>query len=111
MGGSMTKKFYYQHYDNAKYNTVNAQALYKEYPPTFEETERKWKMDRFKSRQCRNAANVWKILHWELTQESFEALRYKATTFPAIYDKWGFLRKGDFLMLKEESTVPEDCPF
>ena len=38
----MTKKFYYQHYDNAKYNTVNAQALYKQYPPTFEETERKW---------------------------------------------------------------------
>ena len=33
-------KFYYQHYDNAKYNTVNAQALYKQYPPTFEETER-----------------------------------------------------------------------
>ena len=54
----MTKKFYYMHYDNAKYNTVNAQALYKQYPPTFEETERKWKMDRFKSRQCRNAANV-----------------------------------------------------
>ena len=51
-------KFYYQHYDNAKYNTVNAQALYKQYPPTFEETERKWKMDRFKSRQCRNEANV-----------------------------------------------------
>jgi len=40
---------------------------------------------------------VRKILDWELTQESFEALRYKATTFPVIYDKWGFKRKGDFL--------------
>ena len=48
----MTRKFYYMHYDNAKYNTVNAQALYKQYPPTYDETERKWKMDRFKSRQC-----------------------------------------------------------
>ncbi len=106
------KKFYYMHYDNAKYNTVNAQALYKQYPPTFEETERRWKMDRFKSRQCRNAANVRKILDWELSQESFEALRYKAENFPVIYDKWGFKRKGDFLMLKEENTtVPADCPF
>ncbi len=96
MGGSMTK-FYYQHYDNAKYNTVNAQALYKQYPPTFEETERKWKMNLFKSRKCRNARNVWKILWWDLPQEEYEELRYKATTFPAIYDKWGFKRKGDFL--------------
>ncbi len=110
----MPRKFYYQHYDNAKYNTVNAQALYKQYPPTYEETNRRWKMDRFKSRQCRNAANVRKILFdWDLTQESFEALRYKAENFPAIYDKWGFLRKGDFLGggYEEERTIPADCPF
>ena len=111
MGGSMTKKFYYMHYDNAKYNTVNAQALYKQYPPTFEETERKWKMDRFKSRHCRNAATVRKILDWDLTQESFEASRYKAENFPAIYDKWGVLRKAHFLLLKEKSKVQEDSPF
>ena len=90
-------KFYYQPYANAKYNTVNAQALYKQYPPTFEETERKWKMNLFKSRKCRNARNVWKILWWDLPQEEYEELRYKATTFPVIYDKWGFKRKGDFL--------------
>ena len=108
----MPRKFYYQHYDNAKYNTVNAQALYKQYPPTFAGTERRWKLDRFKSRQCRNAANVRKILAWELSQESFEALRYKAENFPVIYDKWGVKRKGDFLMLKEQNTtVPADCPF
>ena len=88
-------KFYYQHYDNAKYNTVNAQALYKQYPPTFEETERKWKMNLFKSRKCRNARNVWKILNWSLPQEEYEQLRYRAVTFPVVYDKWGFKRKGD----------------
>ncbi len=86
-------KFYYQRYDNAKYNTVNAQALYKQYPPTFEETERKWKMNLFKSRKCRNARNVRKILNWTLSQEEFNELRYKATTFPVVYDKWGFKRK------------------
>ena len=86
-------KFYYQRYDNAKYNTVNSQALYKQYPPTFEETERKWKMNLFKSRKCRNASNVWKILNWTLPQEEFEELIYKATTFPVVYDKWGFKRK------------------
>ena len=90
-------KFYYQHYDNAKFNTVNAQALYKQYPPTFEETERKWKMNLFKSRKCRNARNVWKILNWNLSQGEFEQLRYRAVTFPVVYDKWGFRRKGDFL--------------
>lgn len=86
-------KFYYQRYDNAKYNTVNAQALYKQYPPTFEETEYKWKMNLFKSRKCRNANNVWKILNWTLPKEEYEQLRYKATTFPVVYDKWGFKRK------------------
>ena len=91
-------KFYYQRYDNAKYNTVNAQALYKQYPPTFEETEHKWKMNLFKSRKCRNASNVWKILNWTLPQEEFEELRYKATTFPVVYDKWGFKRKHIFPM-------------
>ena len=90
-------KFYYQRFDNAKYNTVESQALYKQYPPTFEETERKWKMNLFKSRKCRNARNVWKILWWDLPQEEYDELRYKATTFPVIYDKWGFKRKGDFL--------------
>ena len=90
-------KFYYQHYDNAKYNTVNAQALYKQYPPTFEETEHKWKMNLFKLRKCRNARNVWKILNWSLPQEEYEQLRYRAVTFPVVYDKWGFKRKGDFL--------------
>ena len=90
-------KFYYQRYDNAKYNTVNSQALYKQYPPTFEETEHKWKMDLFKSRKCRNARNVRKILNWTLSQDEFEELRYKATTFPVVYNKWGFKRKGDFL--------------
>ena len=91
------KKFYYMHYDNAKYNTINSQAMYKQYPPTFEETERKWKMNLFKSRKCRNARNVWKILWWDLPQEEYDELRYKATTFPVIYDKWGFKRKGNFL--------------
>ncbi len=91
------KKFYYMHYDNAKYNTINSQAMYKQYPPTFEETERKWKMNLFKSRKCRNAKDLWKILNWNLSQEEFEELRYKATTFPVIYDKWGFKRKGNFL--------------
>ena len=86
-------KFYYQRYDNAKYNTVNAQALYKQYPPTFEETEHKWKMNLFKSRKCRNARNVRKILDWTLSQDEFEELRYKATTFPVVYNKWGFKRK------------------
>ena len=86
-------KFYYQRYDNAKYNTVNAQALYKQYPPTFEETEYKWKMNLFKSRKCRNARNVRKILNWTLSQDEFNELRYKATTFPVVYDKWGFKRK------------------
>ena len=86
-------KFYYQRYDNAKYNTVNSQALYKQYPPTFEETEHKWKMDLFKSRKCRNARNVRKILDWTLSQDEFEELRYKATTFPVVYNKWGFKRK------------------
>jgi len=76
---------------------VNAQALYKQYPPTFEETERKWKMNLFKSRKCRNARNVWKILNWSLPQEEYEQLRYRAVTFPVVYDKWGFKRKGDFL--------------
>ncbi len=91
------KKFYYMHYDNAKYNTINSQAMYKQYPPTFEETERKWKMNLFKSRKCRNAKDLWKILNWNLSQEEFKVLRYKATTFPVIYDKWGFKRKGNFL--------------
>ena len=90
-------KFYYQRFDNAKYNTVESQALYKQYPPTFEETERKWKMNLFKSRKCRNARNVWKILNWSLPQEEYEQLRYRAVTFPVVYDKWGFKRKGDFL--------------
>jgi len=72
---------------------VNAQALYKQYPPTFEETEYKWKMNLFKSRKCRNANNVWKILNWTLPKEEYEQLRYKATTFPVVYDKWGFKRK------------------
>ncbi len=76
---------------------MNAQALYKQYPPTFEETERKWKMNLFKSRKCRNARNVWKILNWSLPQEEYEQLRYRAVTFPVVYDKWGFKRKGDFL--------------
>jgi|TARA_B100001996_G_scaffold317173_1_gene260419 hypothetical protein len=88
----MTTKFYYQTYDNAAHNTVNAQALYAQYPPTYEETERKWKMKLFKSRKCRNASNVRKILGWSLPQEEFEQLRYKAVTFPAVYDKWGFFR-------------------
>ena len=89
-------KFYYQHYDNAKYNTINSQQLYKQYPPTYEETERKWKLKLFKSRKCRNARNVWKILHWDLPKEEFEELRYKATTFPVMYDKWGFGRSNPF---------------
>ncbi len=90
----MTTKFYYQTYDNAAHNTVNSQALYAQYPPTFEETEHKWKMRLFKSRKCRNARNVWKILNWTLSQEEFEELRYKAVTFPVVYDKWGFLRNS-----------------
>tara|TARA_B100000427_G_scaffold327110_1_gene337138 strand:+ start:313 stop:612 length:300 start_codon:yes stop_codon:yes gene_type:complete len=90
----MTTKFYYQTYDNAAHNTVNAQALYAQYPPTYGETERKWKMKLFKSRKCRNASNVRKILGWSLPQEEFEQLRYKAVTFPAVYDKWGFLRNS-----------------
>ena len=85
------------------------------YPPTFAETERRWKLDRFKSRQCRNAANVRKILAWELSQESFEALRYKAENFPVIYDKWGFKRKGDFLGAGGDDTLTHEemssCPF
>ncbi len=89
-------KFYYQTYDNAKYNTINSQRLYKQYPPTYEETERKWKLKLFKSRKCRNARNVWKILHWDLPKEEFEELRYKATTFPVMYDKWGFRRSNPF---------------
>tara|TARA_B100001079_G_C16141253_1_gene395677 strand:- start:234 stop:530 length:297 start_codon:yes stop_codon:yes gene_type:complete len=93
-------KFYYQHYDNIKYNSVNAQQMYKEFPPTFEETEHKWKMKLFKSRKCRNASNVRKILDWELSDDEFFELRYKAETFPVIYDKWGFKRQGDFLNLK-----------
>ena len=93
-------KFYSQHYDNQRYNSINAQALYKEFPPTFQETEEKWKMKLFKSRKCRNAANVRKILDWELSDEEFYELRYKAETFPVVYDKWGFKRQGDFLNLK-----------
>lgn len=89
-------KFYYQHYDNAKYNTINSQQLYKQYPPTYEETQDKWTMRLFKSRKCRNAANVWKILWWELSKDEFEELRYKATTFPVMYDKWGFRRSNPF---------------
>lgn len=93
-------KFYSQHYDNQRYNSINAQSLYKEFPPTFQETEEKWKMKLFKSRQCRNASNVRKILDWELSDEEFYELRYKAETFPVVYDKWGFKRQGDFLNLK-----------
>ena len=93
-------KFYYQHYDNIKYNSVNAQQMYKEFPQKFKETEEKWKMKLFKSRKCRNAANVRKILDWELSDDEFFELRYKAETFPVMYDKWGFKRQGDFLNLK-----------
>ena len=89
-------KYYYQRFDNAKYNTIQSQQLYKQYPPTFEETQDKWTMRLFKSRKCRNAANVWKILWWELSKEEFEELRYKATTFPVMYDKWGFRRSNPF---------------
>ena len=50
-------------------------------------------MNLFKSRKCRNARNVRKILNWTLSHDEFNELRYKATTFPVVYDKWGFKRK------------------
>ena len=55
-------KFYYQHYDNQRYNSINAQQMYKEFPPTFEETEHKWKMKLFKSRDLK--LQNWKWMKW-----------------------------------------------
>ena len=46
--------------------------------------------------------NEYSKLGIDVSDDEFFELRYKAETFPVVYDKWGFKRKGDFLNLNDK---------
>ena len=85
-------KFYYQTYDNYKYPTVNSQQLWRQYPPTYNEVQDKWKLSLLE--KCETSGQIWDVINSKLWVKSFTALLHKAKTYPVVYDKWGILRKN-----------------